>query len=119
MSPGGVPLTLEPEDQIPQVDAETVKRSMSQNMDLRMDLPIIKPGDVSQPYENPHTDASVYIPGTSIHEPSTKPRDDPRERPVHGQRAHTAPYSAIEHFSYGPDLQEAHDQLPLFEPEHL
>ena len=79
---GNPALTLEPEDNVLQIDAATAKKRMSKSMDLGMDLPLIKPGRVDQPYQAPYTDPGLYIPGTMWHEPSVKPKDDPTEKPT-------------------------------------
>ena len=76
---------------VPIFDPKEVKQKMKQSLDLQVDMPMFDPSSVSRPYQNPTQDQQAYIPGTAFREPTTKPKDDPRERPG-GLRATTAPY---------------------------
>ena len=105
MGKGDLNLTLEPEDNILNIDPETAKKRMAKSLDLGMALPLVKPGHVDQPFEPPHLAPGLFIPGTSIREPSTEPKYEPGQRPG-GERVGTAPYSVIEHFSYDEKKQE-------------
>ena len=94
-----------------------MKEKFELSLDLQMDYPIIDPGNVRRPFENPRTDFVIQIPGTTVREPSTKPKDALRDKPT-GIRAHTALYDIIEHYSFGPGHEEVYSGARISHPGH-
>ena len=50
------------------------KAELEKSLELRMDLPLIVPGRVDRPFESAYAEPGLFIPGTTLVEPSTKLR---------------------------------------------